>query len=75
MRKDQGNFGWKLLNQIRVNLQRAIVCKSQDCRVLPGASRDRHPSKRGPPTTAVDIDSIKIKKMLHIVNKEHFSRF
>lgn len=75
MKKDQGNFGWKLLNLIRVNLQRAIVCKSQDCWVLPGASRDGHPSKRGLRTTAVDIDSRKTKKMLCIVNNEHFSGF
>lgn len=69
MRRDQGNLGWKLLNLIRANLQRAIVSKPLDCRALPCARR------RGLRTIAVDIDSIKTGETLHIVQNEQVCRF
>lgn len=68
MRRDQGNLGWKLLNLIRVNLQRAIVCKSQDCWALPCA-------RSGLRTRAADIDSIKTREMHRKVQNEHFCGF
>lgn len=72
MRRDRGNLGWKLLNLIRVNLQRAIVCKSHDCWALPCARGDRRSSRRGLRTTAVD--PIKTKEKLHIMQNEQFCR-
>lgn len=74
MRRDQGTLGWKLLNLIRTNLQRAIVCKPQDW-LQPLRDGQGWTLRRGLRTPAVDTGYAKTKGTLRMAQNEQFSRF